>query len=92
MTGRAPATFDSIRAYVQALDARGRLLRVESMDQDRYEVTAFAYRLVDRYGPERAPAFLIEKLKIDGEWRVAPSLRCRHARRRACHPARFRRR
>lgn len=74
MTGQAPAAFDSVRAYVEALDARGRLLRLKAMDQDRYELTAFAYRLVDRYGKEHAPAFLVERIKIGGEWRDGPVL------------------
>ena len=74
MTGTAPAPFDSIRDYVRALESRNRLLRVESMDQDRYELTAFAYRLVDRYGKDGAPAFLVEKLRIGGEWRDGPVL------------------
>ena len=51
---------DSVRAYVGALAARGRLLRLPEMDQDRFELTAFAYRLLDEYGPEHAPAFLVE--------------------------------
>lgn len=65
---------DSVRNYVSALDARGRLLRVASMDQDRYELTAFAYRLIDRYGPEEAPPFLVERVRIGGEWRPGPVL------------------
>jgi 4-hydroxy-3-polyprenylbenzoate decarboxylase len=65
---------DSVRAYVGALDARGRLLRLPEMDQDRFELTAFAYRLLDEYGPERAPAFLVERVKIGGEWRDGPVL------------------
>ncbi len=74
MTGTVPAPFDSIRDYVRALESRKRLLRLEALDQDRYELTAFAYRLVDRYGKERAPAFLVEKIKIGGEWREGPVL------------------
>ena len=42
---------DSIRNYVQALEARGRLLRLPQMDQDQFEITAFAYRLLDRVRP-----------------------------------------
>jgi len=74
MTGNAPAPFDSIRDYVQALEQRGRLLRLEAMDQDRYELTAFAYRLLERFGPEQAPAFMVDRIKIDGEWRTGPVL------------------
>jgi hypothetical protein len=35
-----------MREYVDALEATGRLLRIREMDQDRYEATGFAYRLV----------------------------------------------
>jgi UbiD family decarboxylase len=42
------------------------------MDQDRYEATGFAYRLRDKVGYHDAPAFLIERVKIDGQWREGP--------------------
>jgi 4-hydroxy-3-polyprenylbenzoate decarboxylase len=81
MTAAAPETirpearpFDSVRDYVRALESRGRLLRVEAMDQDQYEITGFAYRLLERFGPEAAPAFLVERVKIDGQWRDGPVL------------------
>ena len=66
--------FDSVRDYVNALDARGRLLRIEAMDQDQYEITGLAYRLIDRFGIEHAPAFLVERMKIDGRWIDGPIL------------------
>jgi 4-hydroxy-3-polyprenylbenzoate decarboxylase len=66
--------YDSMRDYVEALEATGRLLRINEMDQDRYEATGFAYRLVDKYGFNGAPAFLVEKMKIDGEWMNGPVL------------------
>ena len=66
--------FDSLRDYVNELDARGRLLRVEEMDQDKYEMTGFAYRLIDRFGIENAPAFLVERIKIEGRWIDGPVL------------------
>lgn len=73
-SGPAPASapFASVRDFVQALDARGRLLRVEAMDQDRYEVTAFAYRLIDRFGIEHAPAFMVDRVRIGGRWIEGP--------------------
>ena len=42
--------FDSLREYVSALEARGLLLRIAEMDQDKYEATGFAYQfgLLDR--------------------------------------------
>jgi 4-hydroxy-3-polyprenylbenzoate decarboxylase len=66
--------FDSVRDYANALDARGRLLRIEAMDQDEYEITGLAYRLIDRFGIENAPAFLVERMKIDGRWIEGPIL------------------
>lgn len=59
--------FDSVRDYIDALERRGRLLRLPAMDQDRYEASAFAYRLIERFGIEQAPAFLIERVK-EGGW------------------------
>ena len=64
--------FDSFRDYLQALEHAGLLVRIKEMDQDRYEATGFAYRLQDRYGNERAPAFLIERVKVDGKWIDGP--------------------
>jgi 4-hydroxy-3-polyprenylbenzoate decarboxylase len=66
--------FDSIREYVSALEARGHLLRVREMDQDRFEATGFAYRMIDEHGYDNAPAFLIERIKVDGEWLDGPLL------------------
>jgi len=66
--------FDSVRDYVAALARRGRLVRVREMDQDRYEATAFAYRLIDRFGIEFAPAFLVERVKVGGRWYDGPVL------------------
>lgn len=64
--------FDSVRDYIAELERRGRLLRIASMDQDQYEATAFAYRLIDRFGIESAPAFLIERIRIGGRWIDGP--------------------
>jgi 4-hydroxy-3-polyprenylbenzoate decarboxylase len=66
------AVFDSVRDYIGALERRGRLVRVAAMDQDQYEATAFAYRLIDRFGIEFAPAFVIERVKIGGRWIDGP--------------------
>ncbi|MBM4197982.1 MAG: UbiD family decarboxylase [Gammaproteobacteria bacterium] len=70
----ATDVFDSVRDYVAALERRGRLLRVAELDQDAYEATALAYRLIDRYGIEFAPAFLVERVKIGGRWIDGPVL------------------
>ncbi|MDJ0928324.1 MAG: UbiD family decarboxylase [Gammaproteobacteria bacterium] len=74
----APATrpgigpFLSLRDYIAALDARGLLLRIEEFDQDAYESTAFAYRLIERRGYMNAPAFLFDRVKVDGRWLDGP--------------------
>ncbi len=64
----------TLRDYIAALEARGRLLRIPEMDQDAYEATAFAYRLIERHGYDAAPAFLIERIKVGGEWKKGPIL------------------
>ncbi len=66
--------FDSLRDFASALESRGRLLRVAEMDQDRFEATGFCYRLIEEYGYDDAPAFLVERIKIDGEWQQGPVL------------------
>ena len=66
--------YTSLRDYVSALEARGRLLRIEKMDQDAYEATAFVYRMVERYGYDDAPAILIEKIKSGGQWHNGPMI------------------
>jgi 4-hydroxy-3-polyprenylbenzoate decarboxylase len=63
--------YDSLREYAQALEARGKLKRIKEMDQDAYEMTAFAYRLRDRMR-EKAPGFLVERTKIGGRWYDSP--------------------
>jgi len=64
--------FDSLRDYLEAVDARGALVRIAAMDQDRYEATGFAYRMVEEHGFDHAPPFLIEKIRIGGEWLDGP--------------------
>jgi len=59
--------FDSLREYVSALEARGLLLRIAEMDQDKYEATGFAYQLVKEFSYDLAPAFLIETIKINNQ-------------------------
>lgn len=70
----APPTgpFESLRDYVAALEAHGKLLRIKRMDQDAYEATGFAYRLFDRLGDTQSPAFAIEEVKLDGRWMKGP--------------------
>ena len=64
--------YDSLRDFIVALEARGRLIRIKEMDQDQYEATGLAYRLVDKFGIDEAPAFLIERVKIEGQWVEGP--------------------
>jgi 4-hydroxy-3-polyprenylbenzoate decarboxylase len=64
--------FDSLRDYLTAVESRGSLLRIPEMDQDRYEATGFAYRMVEEHGFDNAPPFLIERVKIDGRWIDGP--------------------
>jgi 4-hydroxy-3-polyprenylbenzoate decarboxylase len=66
--------YDTLRDYVAALDAKGRLLRIKEVDQDKYEATAFVYRMVDKLGADRAPTVWFEKLRINGKWIEGPVL------------------
>jgi len=66
--------FDTLRDYVAALDAAGLLLRFDRVDQDAYEASAIMYRLRDKFGMWGAPAFLVEELKINGEWIKGPMI------------------
>ena len=70
----APMTgpFLSFRDYIAALEARGRVIRIPEMDQDKYETTAFTYKLIDKYGYYSAPTFLVERVKQDGKWIEGP--------------------
>ncbi len=63
--------FDSLRDYAADLEAQGRLLKIKEMDQDRYEMTAFSYRLNERLRG-KAPAFLVERTKVNGAWLESP--------------------
>lgn len=63
--------FDSLRAYLQEMDARGNLLRVPELDQDRYEMTALGYRLDERF-KSSAPAFRVERTRVNGRWYDTP--------------------
>jgi len=69
---RLVGPFDSLRDYLRALEARGKVLRLREIDQDRYQATGLAYRLIEKFGFDKAPAILAERVKIDGEWRDGP--------------------
>ena len=64
--------FADFRQYIEALEQRGLLVRVEKLDQDAYEMTALMYLLVEEYGWTRAPALLAEQVKINGRWMKGP--------------------
>ena len=63
--------FNSLREYAEAMEQQGKLLRIPDMDQDRYEMTAFSYRLEDRMRTA-APAFIVERTRMNGRWYDSP--------------------
>lgn len=58
--------FDSMRAYVEALDQHGLLQRFSGVDQDKYEATAIVYKLVDEFGVHGAPAVRFDDITANG--------------------------
>ena len=66
MSSTVTGPFDSVRDYMEALEARGHVVRVPHANQDEYESTAFAYRLMDKIGFNNAPAFILESTTIKG--------------------------
>jgi len=66
--------YDSIREYIRAMEATGNLVHVAEMNQDEYETTAFVYRSIERLGYWKAPALLVDRVKIAGEWVEGPLL------------------
>ena len=71
-TDKITGPFESMRDYAAALEHNGHLLRIAEMDQDAYESTGFAYRLMDRIGFNYAPAFLIENITMRGRRYTTP--------------------
>jgi len=66
--------FDSIRDWVAALEAHGLLVRIPEVDQDAFHATALIYHATDRFSWWGAPAFLFERVRIDGDWVRGPLL------------------
>ncbi len=64
--------YDSLRDYIAAVEARGKLLRIKEIDQDKYESTALVYRMLDKMPSDQSPALLYEKVKINGKWVEGP--------------------
>ena len=48
MIGTGP--YDSLREYLTAVEAHGKLIKIDKIDQDAYELTGFMYKLIDKYG------------------------------------------
>ncbi len=66
------APFDTVRDYVAAMEAHGNVMRFSRIDQDAFEGTALAYRLVDLFGRFRAPLMIFDEVKIAGQWMKGP--------------------
>jgi len=64
--------FDSLRDFMLALEARGKVIHIAEIDQDQYEATAVMYRLIDHFGWTGAPALIADRVKVDGEWMDGP--------------------
>ena len=60
------------REWMKDLERRGLVMRVKRLDQDAFEMTALAFRLMDCFGAYEAPAVIAEEVKIDGEWVKGP--------------------
>jgi 4-hydroxy-3-polyprenylbenzoate decarboxylase len=64
--------YDTFRDYIAALDQHGLLMRVPRIDQDAFEMTALAFKLMDEFGWYGAPAVMVDEVKIDGKWVKGP--------------------
>ena len=60
------------REWMKDLERRGLVMRVKRLDQDAFEMTALAYRLMDCFGMYEAPAVIAEEVKIEGKWVKGP--------------------
>ncbi len=63
---------DTFRDWMNDLERRGLVMRIKRLDQDAYEMTALAYRMMDCLGMYEAPAVIVEEVKIDGQWVEGP--------------------
>lgn len=64
--------YDTFRDYINALERHGLLMRIPRIDQDAFEMTALAYKLMDEFGWYGAPAVMVDEVKIDGKWVKGP--------------------
>jgi len=74
MRNAPKAPFDSMRDWVEALDAHGLLIRIKRIDQDQYEIPALFFKATDMYTMYGAPCFMFDEVKIDGKWVKGPLL------------------
>jgi len=56
--------YETLRDYITALEARGKVLRIKEVDQDKYEGTAFVYRMLDEKGLDTSPGLMFEKVAL----------------------------
>ena len=63
---------DDFRDWMKDLERRGLVMRIKRLDQDAYEMSALAFRLMDCFGMYEAPAVIAEEVKIDGQWVKGP--------------------
>ncbi len=66
------APFDSVRDWMEALEANGLLMRVPKIDQDQYHATALFFQMTDMFSKYASPAILFEEMKVDGRWMKSP--------------------
>ncbi|MBI5376586.1 MAG: UbiD family decarboxylase [Candidatus Schekmanbacteria bacterium] len=64
--------YDSMREYLSALEAKGWLLKIKEVDQDKYEGTAFVYRMLDKMDTSSTPAIMFENIKLNGNMMEGP--------------------
>ena len=64
--------YDSLRDYMDAIEAHGNVIRIDKIDQDNYELTGLMYKLIDKHGWRGAPALIVDKVKVSGEWMEGP--------------------
>ncbi|MCK6370416.1 MAG: UbiD family decarboxylase [Gammaproteobacteria bacterium] len=73
-TVRTGFPHDTFRDWIRTLEDNGLLMRLPRLDQDAYEATALAYRLMDKFGWYGAPAVIADEVRIDGKWVKGPLL------------------
>jgi UbiD family decarboxylase len=61
--------YATLRDYIAAREAMGKVLHIKEVDQDKYEGTAFMYKMIDEIGLDKSPMVAFDKVKIDGAWR-----------------------